>query len=137
MLSTLLRMGHCASLTGRSTSSNWPRASTSLQRRLKMFTCVAFLCCRCLCTETVYRYFLNSDSVTFNDLFKGTVFIDCFSCRKAYLVGIVVPDPEVFVSWAEERGFVESYKELCQNPVGHRAFLHSVSCLYSPEAVLS
>lgn len=64
----------------------------------------------------------DSDSVTFKVLFKGTVFIDRVSCRKAYLVGIVVPDPEVFVSWAEERGFVESYKELCQNPVCHRTF---------------
>lgn len=35
---------------------------------------------------------------------------------ESYLVGIVVPDPEVFVGWAKERGFVGSYKELCQNP---------------------
>uniref|UniRef100_A0A673AXB2 Arachidonate--CoA ligase n=1 Tax=Sphaeramia orbicularis TaxID=375764 RepID=A0A673AXB2_9TELE len=29
---------------------------------------------------------------------------------------IIVPDPEVFVDWAKERGFVGSYEELCQNP---------------------
>eukprot|EP00064_Thunnus_orientalis_P006755 superscaffoldBa00000719_g6773 len=36
---------------------------------------------------------------------------------QSYLIGIVVPDPEVFVDWAKERGFVGSYEELCQNPV--------------------
>uniref|UniRef100_A0A673ATC1 Arachidonate--CoA ligase n=1 Tax=Sphaeramia orbicularis TaxID=375764 RepID=A0A673ATC1_9TELE len=35
---------------------------------------------------------------------------------QSYLIGIVVPDPEVFVDWAKERGFVGSYEELCQNP---------------------
>lgn len=30
-----------------------------------------------------------------------------------------MPDPEVFVDWAKERGFVGSYEELCQNPVRH------------------
>lgn len=35
---------------------------------------------------------------------------------QSYLVGIVVPDPEVFVDWCKERGFVGSYQELCQNP---------------------
>uniref|UniRef100_A0A7N8XIT7 Long-chain-fatty-acid--CoA ligase n=1 Tax=Mastacembelus armatus TaxID=205130 RepID=A0A7N8XIT7_9TELE len=36
---------------------------------------------------------------------------------QSYLIGIVVPDPEVFVDWAKERGFVGSYMELCMNPV--------------------
>uniref|UniRef100_A0A1A8S358 Long-chain-fatty-acid--CoA ligase n=1 Tax=Nothobranchius rachovii TaxID=451742 RepID=A0A1A8S358_9TELE len=35
---------------------------------------------------------------------------------QSYVVGIVVPDREVFVDWAKERGFVGSYEELCQNP---------------------
>uniref|UniRef100_A0A7N9ARF6 Arachidonate--CoA ligase n=1 Tax=Mastacembelus armatus TaxID=205130 RepID=A0A7N9ARF6_9TELE len=35
---------------------------------------------------------------------------------QSYLIGIVVPDPEVFVDWAKERGFVGSYMELCMNP---------------------
>ncbi|KAF7665661.1 hypothetical protein LDENG_00135990 [Lucifuga dentata] len=35
---------------------------------------------------------------------------------ESYLIGIVVPDPEVLVDWAKERSFVGSYKELCQNP---------------------
>uniref|UniRef100_A0A8C4HJU5 Arachidonate--CoA ligase n=1 Tax=Dicentrarchus labrax TaxID=13489 RepID=A0A8C4HJU5_DICLA len=35
---------------------------------------------------------------------------------QSYLIGIVVPDPEVFVDWVKERGFVGSYEELCQNP---------------------
>uniref|UniRef100_A0A673JVY7 Arachidonate--CoA ligase n=1 Tax=Sinocyclocheilus rhinocerous TaxID=307959 RepID=A0A673JVY7_9TELE len=36
---------------------------------------------------------------------------------QSYLIGVVVPDPEVFVDWAKERGIVGSYEELCQNPV--------------------
>lgn len=44
-------------------------------------------------------------------------FIDKLLCFQSYLVGIVVPDPEVFVDWAKERGLLGSYKELCQNPV--------------------
>lgn len=43
----------------------------------------------------------------------------CAACSQSYLIGIVVPDPEVFVDWAKERGFVGSHKELCQNPVRH------------------
>ncbi|KAK1892887.1 Long-chain-fatty-acid--CoA ligase 1 [Dissostichus eleginoides] len=35
---------------------------------------------------------------------------------QSYLIGIAVPDPEVFVNWAKERGYVGSYEELCQNP---------------------
>uniref|UniRef100_A0A4W4DRQ1 Long-chain-fatty-acid--CoA ligase n=1 Tax=Electrophorus electricus TaxID=8005 RepID=A0A4W4DRQ1_ELEEL len=34
---------------------------------------------------------------------------------QSCVVGIVVPDPEVFVDWARERGIVGSYEELCQN----------------------
>ncbi|TSO88097.1 Long-chain-fatty-acid--CoA ligase 1 [Bagarius yarrelli] len=37
--------------------------------------------------------------------------------ENSYLIGIVVPDPEVFVNWAKERGIVGLYEELCQNPV--------------------
>lgn len=44
-------------------------------------------------------------------------FFSCVSCCQSHLIGIVVPDPEVFVEWAKERGFVGSYEELCQNPV--------------------
>lgn len=44
-------------------------------------------------------------------------FIYKFLCFQSYLVGIVVPDPEVFVDWAKDRGLVGSYKDLCQNPV--------------------
>ena len=28
-----------------------------------------------------------------------------------------MPDPEVFVDWAKDRGIVGSHEELCQNPV--------------------
>ncbi|XP_008334994.1 long-chain-fatty-acid--CoA ligase 1 [Cynoglossus semilaevis] len=35
---------------------------------------------------------------------------------QSFLIGIVVPDVEVFVSWAKKRGLVGSYEELCQNP---------------------
>lgn len=58
----------------------------------------------------------------------------CLSCHQSYLIGIVVPDPEVFVDWAKERGFVGSYEELCQNPVGHiqilqHCYFHIIVCL--------
>uniref|UniRef100_A0AAR2KEX5 Arachidonate--CoA ligase n=1 Tax=Pygocentrus nattereri TaxID=42514 RepID=A0AAR2KEX5_PYGNA len=36
---------------------------------------------------------------------------------QSYLIGIVVPDPEVFVGWVKGKGIVGSYEELCQNPV--------------------
>lgn len=39
------------------------------------------------------------------------------SCYQSYLIGIVVPDPEVFVKWTKERGFLGSHEELCLNPV--------------------
>uniref|UniRef100_A0A4W5MPQ1 Long-chain-fatty-acid--CoA ligase n=1 Tax=Hucho hucho TaxID=62062 RepID=A0A4W5MPQ1_9TELE len=35
---------------------------------------------------------------------------------QSHLIGIVVPDPEVFIDWVKERGIVGSYEELCQNP---------------------
>ncbi|KTF72617.1 hypothetical protein cypCar_00025185, partial [Cyprinus carpio] len=40
---------------------------------------------------------------------------------QSHLIGVVVPDPEVFVDWAKERGIVGSYEELCQNPVSFNA----------------
>uniref|UniRef100_A0A8C8E0W7 Long-chain-fatty-acid--CoA ligase n=1 Tax=Oryzias sinensis TaxID=183150 RepID=A0A8C8E0W7_9TELE len=45
---------------------------------------------------------------------------------QSYLVGIVVPDPEVFVDWSKERGFMGSYKELCQNPDVKNAVLEDM-----------
>lgn len=51
------------------------------------------------------------------DLHVNYLISSCISRYQSYLVGIVVPDPEVFVNWAKERGFVGSYEELCQNPV--------------------
>uniref|UniRef100_A0A8C8MH33 Arachidonate--CoA ligase n=1 Tax=Oncorhynchus tshawytscha TaxID=74940 RepID=A0A8C8MH33_ONCTS len=35
---------------------------------------------------------------------------------QSHLIGIVVPDPEVFIDWVKKRGIVGSYEELCQNP---------------------
>ncbi|KAM9546831.1 long-chain-fatty-acid--CoA ligase 1-like isoform 1-T1 [Salvelinus alpinus] len=35
---------------------------------------------------------------------------------QSHLIGIVVPDPEVFIDWVKERGIFGSYEELCQNP---------------------
>lgn len=61
--------------------------------------------------ETVYRYLIHI--VTFNqnsDLNSSFGF-------QSHLVAIVVPDPEVFVGWAKDRGLVGSYQELCQKPV--------------------
>uniref|UniRef100_A0A3Q2Y9X9 Arachidonate--CoA ligase n=1 Tax=Hippocampus comes TaxID=109280 RepID=A0A3Q2Y9X9_HIPCM len=45
---------------------------------------------------------------------------------QSYLVGIVVPDREVFVAWAKERGFVDSYEELCQTPDVKKAVLEDM-----------
>ncbi|XP_063051820.1 long-chain-fatty-acid--CoA ligase 6 [Engraulis encrasicolus] len=42
---------------------------------------------------------------------------------QSHLVGIVVPDPEVFIDWAKDRGIVGSYEELCQNPDVKKAVL--------------
>ncbi|KAK7934162.1 hypothetical protein WMY93_005058 [Mugilogobius chulae] len=48
---------------------------------------------------------------------------------ESYLVGIVVPDPEVFVNWAKERGLVGSYQELCQNPDVKNAVLEDMKAV--------
>ncbi|XP_037537041.1 long-chain-fatty-acid--CoA ligase 1 [Nematolebias whitei] len=48
---------------------------------------------------------------------------------QSYVVGIVVPDKEVFVNWAKERGFVGSYEELCQNPDVKNAVLADMRSL--------
>uniref|UniRef100_A0A3B4ACQ4 Arachidonate--CoA ligase n=1 Tax=Periophthalmus magnuspinnatus TaxID=409849 RepID=A0A3B4ACQ4_9GOBI len=48
---------------------------------------------------------------------------------ESHLVGIVVPDPEVFVDWAKERGFVGSYQELCQNPDVKNAVLEDMKAV--------
>uniref|UniRef100_A0A4X2KHH9 Long-chain-fatty-acid--CoA ligase n=1 Tax=Vombatus ursinus TaxID=29139 RepID=A0A4X2KHH9_VOMUR len=43
---------------------------------------------------------------------------------QAFLVGIVVPDPEVMPSWAKKRGFDGTYAELCQDKV-KAIYIHS------------
>uniref|UniRef100_A0A668AJD0 Arachidonate--CoA ligase n=1 Tax=Myripristis murdjan TaxID=586833 RepID=A0A668AJD0_9TELE len=48
---------------------------------------------------------------------------------QAHLIGIVVPDPEVFVDWAKERGFMGSYEELCQNPDVKKAVLEDMTAV--------
>uniref|UniRef100_A0AAX7T4W0 Arachidonate--CoA ligase n=1 Tax=Astatotilapia calliptera TaxID=8154 RepID=A0AAX7T4W0_ASTCA len=48
---------------------------------------------------------------------------------QSYLIGIVVPDPEVFVDWAKDRGFVGSYEELCQNPDVKKAVLEDMNAV--------
>ncbi|GAB5566677.1 long-chain-fatty-acid--CoA ligase 6 isoform X1 [Prionailurus iriomotensis] len=45
---------------------------------------------------------------------------------KAYLVGIVVPDPEVMPSWAQKRGIEGSYAELCANKELKKAILEDM-----------
>lgn len=47
-------------------------------------------------------------------------------CFQSHLIGIVVPDPEVFIDWVKERGIVGSYEELCQNPVCDVTLVHSI-----------
>uniref|UniRef100_A0AAQ5YNF7 Long-chain-fatty-acid--CoA ligase n=1 Tax=Amphiprion ocellaris TaxID=80972 RepID=A0AAQ5YNF7_AMPOC len=48
---------------------------------------------------------------------------------QSYLIGIVVPDPEVFVDWAKDRGFVGSHEELCQNPDVKNAVLEDMKAV--------
>ncbi|KAF3695949.1 Long-chain-fatty-acid--CoA ligase 1 [Channa argus] len=48
---------------------------------------------------------------------------------QSYLIGIVVPDPEVFVNWAKEQGFVGSHEELCQNPNVKNAVLEDMKAV--------
>nr|KAF6445767.1 hypothetical protein HJG63_000233 [Rousettus aegyptiacus] len=45
---------------------------------------------------------------------------------KAYLVGIVVPDPEVMPSWAQKRGIEGTYAELCTNKELKKAILEDM-----------
>uniref|UniRef100_A0A8I3N9L6 Long-chain-fatty-acid--CoA ligase n=2 Tax=Canis lupus familiaris TaxID=9615 RepID=A0A8I3N9L6_CANLF len=45
---------------------------------------------------------------------------------KAYLVGIVVPDPEVMPTWAQKRGIEGSYTELCANKELKKAILEDM-----------
>uniref|UniRef100_A0A8C1SG04 Long-chain-fatty-acid--CoA ligase n=1 Tax=Cyprinus carpio TaxID=7962 RepID=A0A8C1SG04_CYPCA len=48
---------------------------------------------------------------------------------QSHLIGVVVPDPEVFVDWAKERGIVGSYEELCQNPDVKKAVLEDMTAV--------
>uniref|UniRef100_A0A8C7BMS6 Long-chain-fatty-acid--CoA ligase n=1 Tax=Neovison vison TaxID=452646 RepID=A0A8C7BMS6_NEOVI len=45
---------------------------------------------------------------------------------KAFLVGIVVPDPEVMPCWAQKRGIEGSYAELCANKELKKAILEDM-----------
>uniref|UniRef100_A0A7N6BV16 Arachidonate--CoA ligase n=1 Tax=Anabas testudineus TaxID=64144 RepID=A0A7N6BV16_ANATE len=56
---------------------------------------------------------------------------------QSYLIAIVVPDPEVFVSWAKERGFVGSYEELCQNPDVKSAVLEEMKAVGKQAGLMS
>ncbi|KAL4593516.1 long-chain-fatty-acid-CoA ligase 1-like, partial [Arapaima gigas] len=48
---------------------------------------------------------------------------------QSYLIGVVVPDPEVFAEWTRERGIVGSYEELCQNPDVKKAVLEDMTAV--------
>ncbi|XP_062398563.1 long-chain-fatty-acid--CoA ligase 1 [Sardina pilchardus] len=48
---------------------------------------------------------------------------------QSHLVGVVVPDPEVFTDWTKERGIVGSYEELCQNPDVKKAVLEDMTAV--------
>nr|KAF6346876.1 hypothetical protein mPipKuh1_010619 [Pipistrellus kuhlii] len=45
---------------------------------------------------------------------------------QAFLVGIVVPDPEVMPSWAQKRGIEGTYTELCANKEVKKAILEDM-----------
>lgn len=40
------------------------------------------------------------------------------SCFQAFLVGVVVPDPDSAVGWAKKRKLEGTYEDLCKNKVG-------------------
>lgn len=42
------------------------------------------------------------------------------SLLKAFLIAIVVPDVETLGTWAQKRGIVGSFEELCKNKVGSK-----------------
>lgn len=69
------------------------------------------LCCRCSYTETLYRY------LSLVGPFHQNPELNSSSGFQSHLVAIVVPDPEVFVGWAKDRGWPGSYQELCHTPV--------------------
>ncbi|KAK6468533.1 long-chain-fatty-acid--CoA ligase 1 [Huso huso] len=48
---------------------------------------------------------------------------------QSHLIGIVVPDPEVFTGWAQEKGIVGSYDELCRNQEVKKAILEDLTRL--------
>nr|XP_046206597.1 long-chain-fatty-acid--CoA ligase 6-like isoform X4 [Oncorhynchus gorbuscha]XP_046206598.1 long-chain-fatty-acid--CoA ligase 6-like isoform X4 [Oncorhynchus gorbuscha] len=48
---------------------------------------------------------------------------------KSHLIGIVVPDPEVFIDWVKERGIIGSYTELCQHPDVKKAVLEDMTAM--------
>lgn len=48
---------------------------------------------------------------------------------KAFLVGIVVPDPEVMPSWAQKKGIEGTYQELCTNKELKKAILDDMVML--------
>ncbi|XP_054697719.1 long-chain-fatty-acid--CoA ligase 6 isoform X1 [Grus americana] len=45
---------------------------------------------------------------------------------QAFLVGIVVPDPEVMPGWAKKRGFDGTYAELCKNKELQQAIMEDM-----------
>lgn len=48
-----------------------------------------------------------------------------FHFFQAFLVGIVIPDPDTLHNWAKKKGLEGSYQELCRNKVRHN---RTVSC---------
>ncbi|XP_051955590.1 long-chain-fatty-acid--CoA ligase 6 isoform X2 [Xyrauchen texanus] len=48
---------------------------------------------------------------------------------QSCLVGIVVPDPEVFPSWVQKKGFEGCFEELCDNKEVKKAILDDMVCL--------
>ncbi|CAI9551380.1 unnamed protein product [Staurois parvus] len=46
---------------------------------------------------------------------KGAHIKMSFHCLQAFLVGVVVPDPDSAVSWAKKRKLEGTFEELCKN----------------------
>lgn len=44
------------------------------------------------------------------------------ACLQSFLIGIVVPDPEMLPEFAAKLGVKGSYEDLCKNPVSSLMF---------------
>ena len=78
-------------------------------------------------SDPVAQIFVHGDSLQVSDSawihmvssdgLSGLIFIFSVLCLKAFLVGIVVADPEYLPVWAKKKGLEGSFTELCSKKV--------------------